>query len=172
MANNLSLQYIGKVTLSYYVNGNLVRKKVHNNGLPYLMKTFAKCITGNTIVSSDIPQYLDVRKKADDDTWQSILLNLIPLSGKTYQYATDQEMPNWVAKFTSSINYSSLKSEIQEDDKSEYRLYLSSDTDKESTEKYHDFAYLDVQAVDLAKVSPGTQALVEWTMQINNPEGV
>lgn len=170
--NELSFVYSGEVKFKYIINGKLFESTYKNAGLPYLMKMFAMAVTGNPLREADIPCFLDLRKKSVDNgnvQWESILTQQLPLSGKTYSYATDQSPANWVAKFTAAINHSILKSDISEDDASDYRLYLYGDYDSLSEDNpYHDFAFLAVDAKDLAKIIPGTQAIVEWSVQIRN----
>lgn len=136
------------------------------------MKSFAKFITGNYAGNSDIPQYIDLRKFISDelgDRWESVLNQEVVLSGKVYEYDADLLQPNWVAKFTGVIPYSSLQDEIGEEDTSIYALFLKTGLDANDPEQpYHDIASITVLPRDLARITPGTQAIIEWTMQIVN----
>lgn len=130
--NNDVLTYQGNVTLDFIVNGKILRSSTKNAGLPYLMKSFAKFITGNYAGNSDIPQYIDLRKFISDelgDRWESVLNQEVVLSGKVYEYDSDLLQPNWVAKFTGVIPYSSLQDEIAEEDTSVYALFLKTGLD-------------------------------------------
>lgn len=170
--NDLHLKYFGDVQISYILTDKIIEKHYHNSGLPYLMKMFAMAITGNRLNDYDVPMFLDLRKRiisGEDVTWETILTQPLPLSGKSYAYASDQNPPNWVAKFTASISHEILKSDVSEDSGDVYRLYLYTEYDPNSKDDpYHDIAFLNVDAKDLAKIVPGTQAIVDWTVQVRN----
>lgn len=175
MPNNLlTLGYIGSVNVHLNINGHKVDINTHNAGLPYLSRIFAKLITGNYEDQHDLPEYIDLRSYHQDDTAHEhpnlCLSSQLPISGKTYEY--NSEVKNWIAKFTASITHDNLISEISEDSQDLYRIYLYSgyDPDNLDGEYYHDIAYIDVQAKDLSKIIPGTQAIIEWSMQIVNTQ--
>ena len=68
-------------------------------------------------------------------------------------------------------NHSALKDAILEDSLEKYRIYLYSGYDSsDSNEPYHDIAYLNISANDLSRIVPGTQAIIEWVMQVKNLE--
>lgn len=172
MDNLLTLGYLGNVSVKLNINGNEINFQNHNAGLPYLSKIFSKIITGNYEGQFDLPEYVDLRSYLPNDTAFSepklCLSSQLPISGKTYEY--DSKIGNWVARFTAVISHEALVDEISEDSQDLYRIYLYSGYDKSNLdgEYYHDIAYINVQARDLAKIIPGTQAIIEWTMQIVN----
>lgn len=174
MSNETNLSYTGNVSVKLLINDKVVEINDHNLGLPYLMKAFAKFVTGNYSGESDIPQFLDLRKFVDTEgvqEWETSLNQRVPLSGRLFEYNEKQSPPNWIAKFTGVINHSVLKDTILEDSLEKYRIYLYSGYDSsDSNEHYHDIAYLNISAKDLARIVPGTQAIIEWVMQVKNPE--
>lgn len=172
MDNLLTLGYIGNVSVSLNINGQNIDIHTHNAGLPYLSKIFAKLITGNYEGQFDLPEFVDLRSYLQTDTAFTSPIHCLsaqlPISGKVYEY--NSKIGNWVARFTAVISHENLVDEISEDSQDFYRIYLYSGYDDSNLdgEYYHDIAYIDVQARDLAKIIPGTQAIVEWTMQIIN----
>lgn len=172
MDNLLTLGYLGNVSVKLNINGNEINFQNHNAGLPYLSKIFSKLITGNYEGQFDLPEYVDLRAYSSDDTTFSdpilCLSSQLPISGKVYEY--DSSVGNWVAKFTAVISHEALIDEISENSSNIYRVYLYSGYDDSNLDGdyYHDIAYITVQAKDLAKILPGTQAIIEWTMQIVN----
>ena len=170
MANKSNFEYLGNVSVNILIDGKSIRMSNHNLGLPYLFKSFAKWITGNYEGKIDIPQYIDLRKSNDDwVTEKSCLAQQIPLSGRTYEYDSVQTPSNWVARLTAVISYASLIEEIEEGGGYKYRLYLYTGIDDNDPNYVaNDIAYLDVSERDLARIAPGIQAIIEWTLQISN----
>ena len=171
MKNMTALAYKGNVKVSIKIKDKIYEVKSHNAGLPALCRSFCSFITGNTITVEDIPEYLDLRYN-DGGSWSSILLTKIPLSGKSWVY--DGTINNYVAKFTGVISYNYLTRAITKADSDTYRLYLySGSLGKDSNNNYTgyiDLAYLDIDAETLSYLSPGTQAIIEWSMQLLNYE--
>lgn len=160
---NTNISYQGNVSIKFKINNEVVSISNHNHGTESLQKSFAKFITGNYSGRQDIPRYLDL-KKLVGDTWKTCFNYQLPFSGTIYE---DDATEGWQAVFTTAIKYDYLLEPISEADSSEYRLYLVSSFDKADTlENYHDLAYLSVSATDLARISPGTSAIVEWKMKL------
>lgn len=160
--NYTNLQYKGKVNLKVKFGGQVYEVANYNSGLMWLQFAFCKLMVGDTIDDSLHPQYLDLRI-LDDGDWKTYLQNTIQLSGKTI----NPEMINgervYTATLTAVLSSASLQGDIVSGDTHEYRLYLYS---LSSSGTKNDFAYIDISPEVLARISPGVQALVEWTMQL------
>ena len=168
--NGTRLSYKGTVKVKIKINNKYYTIYKHNNGTEYLQKSFCKFISGNYGGDSDIPQLIDLRKEDGYGNWTTYLNQELGLTGKTYLKTTDAELgldDVWVARFTAAIPYSVLidPKPIAETDTGHYRLYLYSSFDVEE-QSYHDLAYIDISAEALSQITPGTQALVEWSMQL------
>ncbi len=171
--NNINFGYRGIVRLNLKIGDKIISVITKNNGTDYLKKAFCKFLSGNYGGSADIPQMLDLRKLDENNNiWRSCLNQEIILTGKTYLKTTDAELgvnDNWVARFSAAIPYAALISPIEASDSGSYRLYLYGTFDStDVNERYHDIAYIDIDALSLSRISPGTQALVEWSMQLLN----
>ena len=175
--NTTNLGYKGIVKLDLKIGDKVVTFKSFNNGTDYLKRAFCKFLSGNYGGNPDIPQMIDLRKYDEtNDIWRTCLNQEIVLSGKTYLKTSDSELGvdnNWIAKFTAAIPYAALIEPIQQSDTSDYRFYLYGAFDSNDVnERYHDLAYISIDATSLSRISPGTQALVEWSMQLLNTDEI
>ena len=171
--NNINFGYKGVVRLNLKINNKIISITSSNNGTDYLKKAFCKFLSGNYGGSADVPQMLDLRRlDTVNNIWRTCLNQEIVLSGKTYLRTTDAELgvtDNWVARFTAAVPYAALISPIDSSDDGQYRFYLyGAFDDNDINERYHDLAYIDIDTTSLSRISPGTQALIEWSMQILN----
>lgn len=163
--NKTDLAYKGNVVVKLKIKDKIITLEGHNTGLESLKKSFCKFLTGNYSGAEDIPQFLGLRKSVDyGTTWVNCLSDEIPLTGKGYEFSTTIVPNNWIARFTAVINHSALLNDISAEDTAWYRLYLYTVSDNQSAPI--DLAFLTVSAEDLAKITPGTQAIIEWTMQL------
>lgn len=169
MDNFTNLFYKGNVQVSLRIKDKVINLKAHNSGLPTLNRSFCNFITGNTTTIEDIPEYIDLRYNAGT-SWQTMLISRIHLSGKEWTY--DNSLSNYIAKFTGVISYNYLSRAITRSDSEVYRLYLYSGSlgldSLGNPTGYYDLAYLDIDAETLSYLSPGTQAIIEWSMQLLN----
>lgn len=170
MVNLTKLAYKGNVKVSIKIKDKIFEIKSHNSGLPALSRSFCKFITANGTTEEDIPQYLDLRYSDDGTSYTTCLISRVHLSGKSWIY--DSSSSNYVAKFTGVISYNYLTRPITRMDTDFYRFYLYSgslglDSNNQYT-GYYDLAYLDVDAETLSYLSPGTQAIIEWSMELVN----
>lgn len=170
--NRDRLFYKGSVKVKIKINNKYYTVYNHNSGTEYLQKSFCKFLTGNYGGEPDIPQLIDLRRQ--DPTysqWTTCLNQEIGLTGKTYLKTTDAELglnDVWVARFTAAIPYSTLIANVTEGF-TNFRLYLYGSFDgDDSSERYHDLAYIDISKETVEKITPGTQALIEWSMQLLN----
>lgn len=177
--NKTDLSYRGIVKFKLKIGDKTVSVTQKNNGTDYLKKAVCKFLTGNYGGNADIPQLLDLRQKlagTDPERWITCLNQEIVLTGKTYLQTTDSELGidnNWVARFTAAIPYAALLEPISDASTDQYRFYLYGAYDSADVyERYHDLAYIDIDAPSLSRITPGTQALVEWSMQILNLDEV
>lgn len=178
-SNLTNVLYVGKVSFKLKIKDRIVEYANHNKGLPALQRAFCNLITGNRITNTDVPQFMDVRYSLDGGatfpTENSILLNKLPLSGKSWEegqfiYTDESEENVFTAKLTAVLSSNSLKERISSDDQSRlYRIYLISGTNgtiNGEVNGYFDMAYLDISAESLSLVMPGTQAIIEWSLQL------
>lgn len=173
MLNETVLSYLGNVTVKIKINDKIIKLEDKNAGLPLLRKNICKYLTGNYGGTSEIPQFLDLMYNADPSldedhkTWVTYLSNQISLTGKVFEYSAKYD--NWVAKFTAIINHNNLLNDVAENDPGEFKLVLLDGykpNDPESS--YQPLAELHIESYMLARITPGTQAIIEWVMQIKN----
>ena len=156
------VDYKGSVTLSLTVAGKKIKIKSHNNGTSSLFKLLCQCLTGNYPGTNYLPQYISLQRSENgQDNWISFLNGKQALTGKNY---VEESQNNWVASFSGVINYSSLVQTIDPSDTGSYRLVLLSGIDGSSAV----LATLAVDVKDLAKISPGTNLIIEWKMMFSN----
>lgn len=155
-----NLSYKGEVVLKLNVAGKVIQIKQHNEGTPYLMKIICQFLTGNFPGNAYLPQYIMLEVSDDGGTSYSDFLNSKqPLTAPNYDYTGG----NWVASFTAVINYANLLEVITPDDPRLFRLTM-----KSGTSTADDVAHISVAAVDLSKISPGTNLILEWKMAVVN----
>lgn len=164
--------YVGHVSLKLKINNRIIEIDNHNKGLPALQRAFCNFLTGNDITHEDVPQFIDLRKK-EGEVYSTVLLNKLPLTGKSWEegkyiYQDSSEEDTYVAKLTAVLSSNSLATRIT-DGSGEYRLYLqtgSNGTINGVTTGYYDLAYMDISSEALSMVGPGTQAIIEWSLQL------
>lgn len=178
MSNKTRLTYRGDVAVRLKIGSKVIDVKGYNSGTAYLKKSICKFLSGNYGGAPDIPQMIDLRKKDSSmpdvpASWKTCLNQEIILTGKTFLIEDNNDLGinnNWVARFTAAIPRAALIDAISADDvTNSYRLYLYGSFDELNiSERYHDLAYIDISAESLSRITPGTQALIEWSMQILN----
>lgn len=168
--NTMNLGYSGFVDVKIKIGNKVVNLSKHNAGTDNLFLLFAKMLTNNSFAATDTPQFLGLDYKGDSTggEWKTFLAKQISLSGKEYYYS--DEFSGWAAKFSAVIVHSNLIQTITEDmdssENSEFRLVLYSGISNDQVQV--DLAYLKVSAKDLARIVPGTQAIIEWSMMVKN----
>lgn len=177
-SNLTNLLYVGKVSFKLKIKDKIVEVSNHNRGLPALQRAFCNLVTGNRITNTDIPEYMDVRYSTDGgETFpaeNTILLNKLPLSGKSWEegqfvYNEDTEENVYTAKLTSVLSSNSLARRISSNETTPFRIYLLSGTNgtiNGETNGYFEMAYLNISADALSLIMPGTQAIIEWSLQL------
>lgn len=166
--NNTPLGYTGLVTLSLKIGDKIVKVQRHNAGLPNLMKSICKFLTGQGDQEHEIPEFLDLRRRlvGTGDPWDTFITQQVSCgtTGRIYEY--DTEIENWIAVYTFSIPYSILVDYVEVDDEiHEYRFVLYSE---DAAGNPMDLAFIPVSAAELSRITPGLQAIVEWRIQIVN----
>lgn len=171
--NETILNYVGDVTVKLKVGDKIFKLEKHNTGLPLLRKTICKFLTGNYSGPEELPQFLDLWYNADPSlsseskVWVTYLSSQISLTGKVYEWSTKYN--NWVAKFTAVINHNNLLNDIAESDPGEFKLVILNGYNPSNVdESYGLLAELPIESYMLARITPGTQAIIEWAMQIKN----
>lgn len=131
----------------------------------WLQYAFCKLVIGDYPEDYLHPQYLDLRYKVSDspEVWESFLQSPIVLSGKNIiETPLDNGLWDYSAVLTAVLAATSFSGTILPQDTRSFRLYLYSGSVSQS----HDFAYIDISPQVLSRVTPGVQALVEWTMKL------
>jgi hypothetical protein len=155
---NISVGYIGNVNISIQMDGKIVNINKKNKGLPELFRLLVRAISGNNI-AADKPSYIDLRYLNGYGEWESCLINRQSISQLSYNLSDG----SWIARASSTIPYSALSvAPISDLGLVPFRVYLMNKTT--------DLAYIDVEAKDIYKITPGTQALVEWILKIINTD--
>jgi hypothetical protein len=155
---NIPIGYIGSVNISIPVNGKTLKINRKNKGLPELFRLLVRALAGYSIVA-DKPSYIDLRYLNEDGEWESCLTNRQSVSQLSYNLSDG----SWIARAASTIPYSALSvTPISDIGVASFRVYLMN--------KNTDLAYIDVEANDVYKITPGTQALVEWILKIINTD--
>lgn len=161
MNNVTKVHYKGKVNVKLRIKDKVVSINNHNAGLKPLSLSFAKFITGNPITENDIPVYLDLTKAhTENDPAVSMLITKVRLSGRYFEL--DSETDTYVAKFNAVISNSSLTETISRSDTSIFKLVLCTAGTPQTP-----LATMDVSAETLSLITPGTQAIIEWTMMLD-----
>lgn len=179
-SNLTNLFYVGHVDLKIRINDRVITVGNHNKGLPALQRAFCNFLTGNDITKEDIPQFMDLRYSPKGqnafDPANSLLLNRLPLTGKSWEegryiYQDNSSESTYVAKLTAVLSSNSLTRQITSEDEANYdfRLYLvsgSNGTVNGVVSGYFDLAYLNITAEQLSLIGPGSQAIIEWSLQL------
>ena len=98
---NTELYYAGKIKLYINIGNKTIEVNAKNAGTSTLHESICRFLAGQYRGNYDIPQYLDIRSVDD----VSVLVNVIPLSGRTLVIDDD----NVYTRCDCSILYSSLK---------------------------------------------------------------
>lgn len=151
------LEYLGNVTISLIINDKKITISNHNAGLPQLWESICWFLSGNSVSEIPIPKQLDVRNSDDE----SILYYRPVLSGNRIE----KGISNCSAYFNVSLNTDILN--VSEIDSNGNKLVLC----QETSDATYDFAEISISALDLQKITPGVQAIIEWSLQIKNSQG-
>lgn len=175
-SNITNLLYVGNVNLKIKINNKIIDISQHNKGLPALQRAFCNFLTGNDITNEDVPQFIDLRYKGNNDFGRNntLLLNKLPLTGKSWEegryiYGNSSSESTYVAKLTAVLSSNSLIRKISNTEEEEFRFYLlsgSNGTVNDQISGYFDLAYLNVSAEQLSLIGPGSQAVIEWSLQL------
>jgi len=93
----------------------------------------------------------------------SVLVNVIPLSGRTLVIDDD----NVYTRCDCSILYSSLISGIVADESVNYKLVLCADKDPDlANGTFRDLATVTISSISLSRITQGTSAAIEWRLYI------
>lgn len=180
--NITNLFYVGNVSIKLKINDKIVNIENHNRGLLALQRAFCDFITGNTITNESVPQFMDLRCSVQgaNNFNTSLLLNKLPLTGKSweegrYVYDNNDEERTCVAKLTAVLSSNSLIEKISSSDTRDFRLYLLSGSNgivNGQVSGYFEMAYLGISAEQLSLIGPGSQAIIEWSLQLLTGEVV
>lgn len=158
---NTELYYSGKIKLYINIGNKTIEVKAKNAGTPILHESICRFLAGQYRGNCDIPQYLDIRSVDD----VSVLVNVIPLSGRTLIIEDD----NVYTRCDCSILYSSLISGIVADESVNYKLVLCADKDPDIVNgTYRDLATVTISSISLSRITQGTSAAIEWRLYIQN----
>lgn len=149
-----NIEYSGNVTISLIVNNKKVVIAKHNAGLPQLWESICWFLSGNYVTELPVPKQIDVRNSEGN----SILYYKPTLSGNRIEKTST----DCSAYFNVALNTDILiTSEI---DNAGNKLVLC----QETPDKVYDFAEISISANDLQKITPGVQAVIEWSLSIRN----
>lgn len=177
-SNLTNLLYVGNVNLKLKVNDKIININQHNKGLPALQRAFCNFLTGNDITNEDVPQFIDlrysIRGQDDFNKNNTMLLNKLPLTGRSWEegryiYQDSTQESTYVAKLTAVLSSNSLVRKISNTDENDFRFYLlsgSNGTVNGEISGYFDMAYLDISSEALSLIGPGSQAIIEWSLQL------
>lgn len=158
--NTTNLIYRGQVEVKMRVNNKLITIGRHNEGTIDLFKSFAKFLTNNANQREDTPQYLDVQYQTEQGDWKSLLIkDSLSIESATWTGVT--------ATFIIPLTFDDLIRTVVADDGYTYRLVLYSGDARDNL-KNKALAYLEIESKELARISPGTRALIEWSMKVMN----
>ena len=185
---NDSLTYRGNVKIKLIIAGKTIDITGHNAGTKYLKQSLCWFLSKNyslqlkngavenlSLNNSWLPNYLDLLYRAPNSAnFVSFLNNRQPLTSPSY---LDEDASIGVSMvddgndptpyyppsvtYTGMINYSNLVQTISASDTGEFLLALYSGGDVANAKA---LAYMPVNAKELSKLSPGTNAMVEWKM--------
>lgn len=169
--NTTQLEYHGDVDLQLLINDKVISIRNKNSGKVALTYLFAKAVTGNLLQSYDLPTFVDLQYSTDEQhvVWQSYLTQNVVVSERSFSFDNVTYNPgSWVAQFTAVIQYSSLREAIDPASQSYFKLVMFTGFD--NTGVRQELAELSVSAQDLAKIIPGTSAIVKWNMRVINTQ--
>lgn len=153
------IKYSGLVNLNLKINNKIININKNNSGLPDLFRLISKALAGYD-VSDEKPSYIDLRYMNSSGEWESCLSKKQSISQLSYNLNNG----SWITKASSTIPYSSLIitpiSSLGEN--VPFRIFLMN--------KRNDLAFIDIDSTDVYKITPGTQALVEWVLKIFNSD--
>lgn len=158
---NMNLYYQGKVKLLINIGNKSFEINAKNEGTIELQKSICRFLAGQYRGNADIPQYLDIR----DSNNNSVLINVIPLSGRTFIVDND----DIYTRCDCSILFSSLMSTIPAVEGVNYTLVLCADKDPNIVNGiYRDLANFTISSLALSRITEGTSAALEWRLYIQN----
>ena len=167
--NNMT--YEGIVNIKYLTaSGKEIKFRGKNEGLNAMFKYLCKALSGNfTNISAEKPAYFDIRCIYKDENGVensiSCLYNKLSISNPEYFY--DSALYTWVTRFSIALSYNMLNFNVIDkylaDETARFYTYIVS-------AKGNDFARLNITDSNLllTQLVPGTQALIEWSMIIEN----
>lgn len=177
-SNLTNLLYVGNVKFKIKIGDKIVEVSNHNKGLPALQRAFCNFLTGNDITKEDVPQFMDLRySPVGTDNFSksnTLLLNKLPLTGRSWEegkyiYSDSSEESTYVAKLTAVLSSNSLIRKISNGEPYDFRIYLisgSNGTVNDVPSGYFDLAYLNISSEALSMIGPGSQAIIEWSLQL------
>ena len=176
--NEIVLSYSGDVSIDLTIQGKTFNIQAHNAGTHYLMKCFAKMLTGNHKTDgTEEPKFLELQcldmnnfpdgYQVQDSDWKSYLKAIIPLQRPQYLPQEDNSYESPYASFMAVITADNLLQTVEFDAKKLYRFLLTTAYD-EATGLHNQLASLMVDQTTLMKITPGTEATVNWIMRVQN----
>lgn len=177
------LCYVGNVTVKLKTkNGKVIEIGRHNSGTTTLSKAFALFMANNANASAYIPQYIDlqwIENPQSYDTeilsnWTSYLKRNVSITAPEVTYEQNaykirgqsSYKKNWVVTVTASLPYNLLQSQVYSTSTAAYRLFLCSGELPNDSSTDTRLAWVNIGANELSKMEPGTEALIEWQLQL------
>lgn len=175
MNNNSMLSYSGKVNIKFNIGNKIISIDSHNTGTEDLFISLANYLAGNTIKDSNlylIPSVIDIRYSSSEGTISSSETFLkqeysIPITRVDISNTNSNNTSHTSVLYETTITYNYLRDSYNANNK--YYICLYSNLDKDGNRKR--LAYLDFSGDYIELIQPGTQAILTWTLEINNTGG-
>lgn len=162
-------KYVGAVSFKLKDKNDNIKiiKSSHNEGTVNLSKLFAMLMSGYPVALNYIPKFLDLQYSDNGgEAWFSYLKTEVPLTAPSYYFDTSISPSNWVAAYTAVIAYSSMRDKVDPKTSQIFRFVLKTDRISEAVIP-RDLAYFyNISAEELSNIEDGTQAIIEWKMQL------
>lgn len=172
MNNNSMLSYSGKVNIKFNIGNKIISIDKHNTGTDDLFISLANYLAGNVNKNPSlglIPSVIDIRYSNSKGTIGSSETFLkqeysIPITRVDISNTNSNNTPHTSVLYEATITYNYLRDSYDASNK--YYICLYSNLDKDGNRKR--LAYLDFSGDYIELIQPGTQAILTWTLEINN----
>jgi len=164
-----SSKYVGSVSIKIKDKDGDIRviKTNHNEGTLNLSKLFAMMMCGYSESLNYVPKFIDLQYSSDSGvTWLTYLKKEIPLTAISHFLDTSLNPSNWVFSCTSVIPFTSLRDPVRADDPYAFRFVLKTDKIMSPVISRELAYFYNITAEELSNIEEGTQAIIEWKMQL------
>lgn len=162
-------RYVGNLSFKLVDKSNNIKviKSSHNEGTLNLSKLFAMLLSGYPVALNYVPKFLDLQYTSDNGTtWLSYLKREVPLTAISYYLDSSLTPSNWVFSSTAVISYSNLRDPVSPESPYGFRFALKTDNIMNAVISRELAYFYDISAEELSNIEDGTQAIIEWKMQL------